>query len=67
MSKVLKIATLSVAALFLTSSLALAQTTPAPGADAGKPPTSSETTHKGKKKAAKKKTSKKTDATEPAK
>ena len=74
MSKVLKIATLSVGTLFLTSSLALAQATPAPGSDAGKTPTTSQsTTHKkgkkaGKKKGGKKKGGKKTGTTtEPAK
>jgi len=73
MSKVLKIVSLLVATLFLTTSLAFAQAAPEPGVDAGKTPTSStSTTHKGKgkkhgkKKGGKKKGGKKT-ATEPAK
>jgi len=74
MSKVLKIASLLVAALFLSTTLAFAQAAPEPGADAGKTPTSStSTTHKGKgkkggkKKGGKKKGGKKADTTEPAK
>ena len=62
-----------VAALFLSTSLAFAQA-PEPGADAGKTPSSTSTTHKGKgkkngkKKGGKKKGGKKkADATEPAK
>ena len=70
--KVLRIATVSAAALLLSSSLVLAQVTPEPGTDAGKAPTaSSSTTHKGKKggkkKSGKKKGGKKTATTEPAK
>ena len=73
MSKVLKIASLLVAALFLSTSLTFAQAAPEPGADAGKTPSSASTTHKGKgkkhgkKKGGKKKGGKKADATEPAK
>ena len=73
--KALKIATLSAAALFLTTSLALAQATSDPGtADAGKAPTTSQSTttkkgkKAGKKKGGKKKSGKKTGTTtEPAK
>ena len=72
--KVLKIATLSIGALFLTTSLAFAQATPAPDSDAGKTPTTSQSTTKGKgkkggkKKGGKKKGGKKTGTTtEPAK
>lgn len=68
MPRVLRIATISFGVLALTTSLALAQTTPDPGKDAGRTPAAGQTTpSRGKgKKAAKKKGARKRGAKKPA-
>ena len=71
MPRLLKIAAMSLGVFALTSSLALAQTTPDPGQDAGRKPAAGQTTpgrgrgkKSAKKKGAKKKTAKKPASTE---